>query len=71
MAIPVGNLSEEQQAAQIGISVRTLRRWRARGYGPAVTQTGRAISYTPAAGPEWVASQQKKVELPSPRRRAA
>jgi hypothetical protein len=38
-------LSERDTAADIGVSVRTLRTWRLKGIGPPYTYFGRAIRY--------------------------
>ena len=69
--VPSGNLTEDEEAEFFGVSTRTLRRWRRRGYGPSVTVTGRTYSYSPEAGPEFLAKAEKSVELPSPKRRRA
>ena len=63
--------SEAEQAERLGVTTRTLRRWRLAGYGPAVTRIGRFHYYTPEAERVWLASREVSVELPSPRRRRA
>src|SRR5271166_3600866 len=59
-----GLLSEEREADQLDVSVRTLRRWRKIGYGPAVTYLGRTPYYTPNAHAEFIVSQERPVMLP-------
>jgi hypothetical protein len=41
-----GLYTEQQQAERLGITLRTLRLWRAKGYGPTPTHIGRSIYYT-------------------------
>ena len=38
-------LSEEQTAAEVDKSVRTLRQWRRKGVGPPYARFGRTIKY--------------------------
>jgi predicted site-specific integrase-resolvase len=52
-------MSEAELAAQLGISTRTLIRWRRLGMGPAFTKMVRRILYPRAAVLEWLASQHK------------
>lgn len=61
--------SEESEAKLLGVSVRTLRRWRKLGYGPATTWIGRFPYYTQAAHERFLAAQERTVELPAPRQR--
>jgi hypothetical protein len=52
----VGLYTEEQQAERLGIEVRTLRRWRAKGYGPTPTYIGRFPYYTPENEAKFIAA---------------
>jgi hypothetical protein len=64
--------TEAEQAERLGITVKTLRRWRDAHYGPAFTKLGRSYYYTPMAEAAFLASQERPVEpQPSRRRRAA
>lgn len=49
-----GFVSEAEFAAAIGKSVRTLRIWRNRRFGPAYTRIGRAIYYREEAIRSWL-----------------
>lgn len=42
-------LNEKDTAAEVGVSVRTLRQWRRKGEGPPYTHFGRAIRYNKRA----------------------
>ena len=68
---PEGLITEAEQARRLNVTLRTLRRWRAAGYGPKAVRIGGRWAYTPQAGPEWLAAQERAVELPAPRRRRA
>jgi len=68
---PPGYWTESEQAGRLNVSLRTLRRWRARGYGPKITVVGRAIYYSTAAEAEWLSAREEPVEHPAPRRRRA
>jgi hypothetical protein len=39
-------MSEEDAARKLGVSVRTLQRWRIEGKGPSFRKLGRLIGYT-------------------------
>jgi hypothetical protein len=60
-AVP-GFRSEEEQAARCGITVVTLRRWRARGYGPRAVKIGRAILYAENADTQFLVEQAAAAE---------
>ncbi len=48
-AVPQTGLLNEHEAAQaLGLSVKTLRRWRWAGRPPAFVKIGRAVRYDPA-----------------------
>jgi predicted site-specific integrase-resolvase len=68
MSAPEGYYTEEEEAKRLSVALRTLRRWRAVGYGPAITRLGRFIYYSPVAEREFLAKAERTVELPAPRR---
>ena len=41
-------LNEHEVASRLGLSVKTLRRWRWAGQGPAFHEIGTAVRYDPA-----------------------
>ena len=51
-------LSIKQLAERLGVSVRTIRRWHAKGEGPERTKRGRRKMYHKDAVDRWLASQQ-------------
>ena len=56
-----GYMTEDQLAAEIGRSVRTLARWRALGEGPPVTRIGRQILYRESSARAWLESLEEEV----------
>jgi hypothetical protein len=64
-----GLFTEREEAKQLGVSIRSLRRWRRTGYGPRYVQIGRFVYYAPTAHADFLDSQEKAVELPAPRSR--
>ena len=54
-----GYLTEREMAAQLGISRRTLRQWRAVEAGPPRTIIGRKIYYRADAAADWLRSRQE------------
>jgi len=49
-------LDENAEADRIGVSVRTLQRWRSEGSGPPYIRIGmRRIAYDPQKTDEWLA----------------
>jgi hypothetical protein len=40
-----GYLPEAEMAEQLGVAVRTLRKWRQQGQGPAYTKFGKQVQY--------------------------
>jgi hypothetical protein len=54
-------MTEDQLAAEIGRSVRTLARWRALGEGPPVTRIGRQILYRESSAKAWLESLEEEV----------
>lgn len=55
-----GYWSEEEYAAQRGVSLRTVQRERARGIGAPFTPQGRRILYRIEAVREWLLAQEQK-----------
>lgn len=51
----------EQAAAQIGVAVSTLAKWRLAGgdAGPRFYKVGRAVRYSPETVAEWLASRER------------
>lgn len=39
-------MSEQDAARKLGVSVRTLQRWRVEGRGPKFTKLGKLVGYT-------------------------
>ena len=56
-----GYLTEDQLAAEIGRSPRTIARWRALGEGPPVTRIGRQILYRESSAKAWLESLEEEV----------
>ena len=50
-----GTMSERELAEQLGLSTRTLLRWRMQGVGPAYVRIGRSVRYSGAAVRAWMA----------------
>ncbi len=67
----VGFFTEGEEAARLGVDLRTLRRWRRAGYGPDATRIGRLVIYSEAAERRFLAAAEKPVALPAVRRRSA
>ncbi len=59
---PEGYRTEIEQAARLGVTLRTLRRWRSIGFGPRVTRLGRFVYYRPEAEIEFLAKVEEPVE---------
>ena len=49
-----GLYTEEQEAERLGIKLRTIRAWRAIGYGPTPTFVGRFVYYSPSSEREFL-----------------
>ena len=69
--VVAGLRSETEQAERLGISLRTLRRWRDIKYGPTPTQIGRFFYYSDDAERAFIASCEKPLDRRGGRRRAA
>ena len=64
-------LTEEEQAAELGVSTRTLARWRAMRAGPAFTTIGKKIRYRRAWTAGWLERRARDPEAETGRRRAS
>jgi DNA-binding transcriptional MerR regulator len=53
-------LKPEALAAEIGIHVRTLRKWDELGIGPPKTQIGRLTLYRVDSVREWLSTREKR-----------
>jgi hypothetical protein len=51
-------------AAELGVSVLTLSRWRMQKKGPPVTYMGRTILYKKSSVKAWLAAQERQIERP-------
>lgn len=51
-------LTETQLAGELGVTLRTLRNWRALGETPPVTRIGRKIYYARHAARAWLEGRQ-------------
>jgi hypothetical protein len=51
-----GYTPEREKAEQLGVALRTLRKWRQLGKGPAYTKFGRQIHYRDEAQAAWLKS---------------
>lgn len=49
--------AESEIAERLGVSLRTVQSWRARGAGPAFTKFGRLVRYSEAAVEQWLATR--------------
>ena len=56
-------LTEDEYAAQRGVSVRTVQRERALRSGPPYIKMGRKVFYRPAAIEAWLLAQETAVPL--------
>ena len=53
-----GHTNEAETAEELGVSVRTLRKWRQLRVGPPWTAVGRQIHYGDESRAAWVKSQE-------------
>jgi transposase-like protein len=53
-----GYLAESEMAEQLGVAVRTLRKWRQQGLGPAFTKFGKQVHYRDASRDAWLRRQE-------------
>lgn len=54
-----GFLTEDEQAAALGVVTRTLRSWRQRGEGPPFTKVGRRVFYPIDGSAAWLRANTK------------
>jgi hypothetical protein len=52
--IPGGYIPEAEMAEQLNAAVRTLRKWRAQGKGPAYIKIGKHIFYRDTSRDTWL-----------------
>ena len=53
-----GYIPEAEMAEQLGLAVRTLRKWRQQGLGPAYTKFGKSVHYRDASRDAWLRRQE-------------
>jgi hypothetical protein len=58
--IPGGYIPEAEIAAELNLSPRTLRKWRAQGEGPPFIKIGRRIFYRDASRETWLRQQERE-----------
>ena len=56
--VPGGYSAEAKVAAELNLSLRTLRKWRAEGRGPAFTKIGRRVFYRDASRDAWLRARE-------------
>jgi hypothetical protein len=59
-------LEEQPLAQEIGVTVRTLRRWRRERKGPPITHIGRKVVYSLEGLRRWLAANER--EMPRAKR---
>jgi hypothetical protein len=55
-----GYFTEHQQALKLGLSVRTLRKWRASGEGPTFVKAGKRVLYACESAEAWLKTLEKR-----------
>jgi hypothetical protein len=53
-------LTEDHAATELGVCIRTLRRWRDLGHGPAVTKLGRRTLYRRITVAAWLTAREQR-----------
>ena len=53
--------TEESLAREVGVTVRTLRRWRKERRGPPITNVGRRIVYSMEGLRRWLAANEQQM----------
>ena len=53
-----GYTNEADTAEQLGVAIRTLRKWRQLGLGPAFTKFGKQIFYRDESRASWMRTQE-------------
>jgi excisionase family DNA binding protein len=62
---PSALLSKREVAVWLGVSLRTLRRWRLEhGYGPPIIRVGRFVRYHRGEVEAWIAEQHEPFSPP-------
>ncbi len=56
--VPGGYIPEAEIAAELNVSPRTLRKWRAQGKGPPFIKIGRNVFYRDASRDAWLRRQE-------------
>lgn len=56
----VGLLTEQDASERLGLSVRTLQKWRLQGNGPRFLKLGHAVRYDPADLDEYISSARRR-----------
>jgi hypothetical protein len=69
--ILAGYASPEQTATELGVSTRTLARWRAMRVGPPYTLIGRKLQYRRSSTAAWLQRHERDPEVELSRRRRA
>jgi len=62
-------VTEETLAPELGVTIRTLRRWRRERRGPPITHIGRQVRYSIEGLHRWLAANEQS--MPRARRAAA
>ncbi|RMF05231.1 MAG: DNA-binding protein [Alphaproteobacteria bacterium] len=57
---PVPNLTTRQAARRLGLSPRTLEKWRVEGNGPPFYKIGRRVAYLEADLVEWLRGRRRR-----------
>jgi hypothetical protein len=57
-----GFIPEAEQADRCGVDTNTLRRWKARGYGPKPVKIGRFVMYAENANEQFLVRQAAKID---------
>jgi excisionase family DNA binding protein len=52
-------MTQEEAAAELGIHVKTLQRWRVDNQGPPYTKLGRRILYQRSAVKQWIHTRER------------
>ena len=60
-----GFTAERETAEELGVSVRTLRKWRQTGEGPPFVQVGRRILYRDEARAQWLIAREVRPIRPA------
>jgi hypothetical protein len=63
---PAGFISQHEQAARLGVTIRTLERWRKEHFGPPYCRAGKTVYYRDGSGEEWLRDNEKNPALVRP-----